>query len=57
MTDKPPPHPPRQARHPGKHAVKHHHQQDHHNKVMKRKAEPLLIARHYLKPHPKGKKS
>lgn len=53
---KPPAHPARQAKHPGRGPVKPHqrntHQQAQHEHAMKRRAEPLMIARHYLKPHP-----
>lgn len=55
MTDKPSAHPPREAKHPGRGAVKPHQrdtaQQKHHEKTMHRRAEPLRIARHHLKPH------
>jgi hypothetical protein len=59
MTDKPAPHPPRQAKHPGRGKVAPHQrntfQQEQHAKAMKRRAEPLMIARHCLKPHPHPK--
>jgi len=57
MTDapKPPPHAPRQAKFPGRGKIKPHQrntfQQDAHAKTMKRRAEPLMIARHALRPH------
>lgn len=55
MADKPPAHPARQAKHPGRGKVaphkRHTHQQEHHDHAMKRRAEPLLIAKHYLRPH------
>ena len=55
MPDKPAPHPPRQARHPGRGKVNPHKrntfQQEAHAKAMKRPFEPLSIARHSLKPH------
>jgi hypothetical protein len=61
MTNKPPAHPPRQAKHPGRGMVKPHQrstfQQAQHEHAMKRRAEPLMIARHFLHPHhqPKDK--
>lgn len=60
MTDetpaiKPPPHPQRVAKFPGRGRVSPHKrntwQQEHHDKTMKRKAEPLHIAKHSLKGH------
>jgi hypothetical protein len=55
MTNKPPPHPPHQAKHPGRGKVKPHQratfQQEQHEVAMKRRSEPLMIARHHLKPH------
>ena len=53
--NKPPAHPQRQAKHPGRGKVGPHkrnsHQAEEHARAMKRKAEPLRIARHFLKPH------
>lgn len=54
MTDKPP-HPPHQAKHPGRGKVapdkRPSHQSDQHARAMKRPAEHLHIARHALHPH------
>lgn len=56
MTDpKPPPHPPRTAKHPGRGKVSPHKhknfQQEQHDKAMKRRSEPLHIAKHSLRGH------
>jgi hypothetical protein len=55
MTAKPPPHPPIQAKHPGRGRIAPHKrntfQDNEHAHVMKRKAEPLHIAVHRLMPH------
>lgn len=56
MADKPPPHPPHQARHPGRGKVapdkRQHYQGEQHARTMKRPTEPLHIAKHCLQPHP-----
>jgi hypothetical protein len=54
MTEKPP-HPPHQAKHPGRSKVAPHKrntfQQDQHTRAMKRPGERLHIAKHCLHPH------
>jgi hypothetical protein len=60
MTEKPPPHPPHQAKHPGRGKVAPHKratfQQEQHAKAMRRPAEQLHLAKHVLLPHHKGGK-
>jgi hypothetical protein len=59
MADKLPPHPPHQAKHPGRGKVQPHQrstfQQEAHAHAMKRRAEPLSIAMHSLMPGPDPK--
>ena len=56
MTNKPPPHPPRQAKHPGRGQIAPHRrkitfEQEHHARAMRRPNEPVETARHSLLPH------
>ena len=51
MADKPPPHPPQQAKHPGRPRISPHAQARHHQKTMRRPNEKLHLARHGLHGH------
>lgn len=56
MTDKPPAHPPRQARHPGRGQVAPQRRQvdyerSQHDLTMRRPPEPISTANHTLQPH------
>ena len=52
-----PAHPPIQAKHPGRKPIAPHKQEKDHEATMKRPAEKLHLARHFLHPHKEPEKS